>query len=127
MSINNSNMGDKLKELSNLLKQALTIYQEDRKIALKNYNEMKGQLNSILESGFDMSEEGKIENECNKALKLLFLSGERLDNVIQTISKIIITQLNNETKQEIAKHIFSGDDGTKKITSPVNITNLLKE
>jgi len=118
---------DKFKELSNLLKQALDIYQEDRKIALKNYNAMKSQLDDILSNGFDMSEEGKIEAECNKALKLLFTSGERLDGVIQTISKIIMTQLNNETKENIAAQIFSSMDGTRKITTPIDISNLLEE
>ena len=121
---------EELSELSILLKRAISLYEEDRKMAVTNYNDFKHQLSRVLMQSFEMSEEAKLEKEVNTAMSLVFKSGERLDSVIQIISKVIIQQLNNENRKEVAAIITSGgNDPTKKkvITSPVNIHNLLAE
>jgi hypothetical protein len=121
---------EELTELSTLLRRAIQLYEEDRAMAVHHYDDFKHQLARITMAGFEMSEECKMEKEVNTALSLVFKSGERLDSVIQTISKVIIQQLNNENRKEVATIISSGgDDPTKKkiINSPVDIKNLLSE
>lgn len=50
-----------------------------------------------------MSEDGKIESEMNRALDLLFKSSNKLETVIKTITTITISQLNNESRERVAK------------------------
>jgi len=118
-------MEDQLNELTVLLKQAIALYAEDRKIAIENYEDFRKQLDDIL-SVQDQSEEAGIEGEVNKALKLVFESGKRLDAVIQTVAKIIMTQMHSESREKAAA-LIAGKDPTKPIDGPINITGLLEQ
>lgn len=97
--------GNKLNELSDLLKEGLTIYRQDREIALKNYNDLKRQLSNILEGDYEMSEEAKLEAECNKALKLVMDASKRYDEVVRRVTEIISKQLENESREKISKNL----------------------
>ncbi len=96
---------NKLNELSELLKEGLCIYRQDREIALKNYNDLKRQLSNILEGDFEMSEEAKLEAECNKALKLVMDASKRYDEVVRRVTEIISKQLENESREKISKNL----------------------
>jgi len=125
-----NNNSEKLDELTSLLKESIKISQEDRKIAKQNYNDLKQQLEIILETGVEGSEEYKLEREVNNALKHVFASGDRMEKVIDSITKVMVAQLNAESKEAIANNIFGGGgwNGSKKvIDSPVNIKKLLED
>jgi len=85
-----------------LLERTLAIYEEDRTTAISNYQSIRSQLENILDDAH-MSEDGKIESEMNKALDLVFKSSNKLETVIKTITTITINQLNNESRERVAK------------------------
>lgn len=91
-----------LDRLVSLLERTLAIYEEDRATALTNYRDIKNQLEQILDDAH-MSEDGKIESEMNRALDLVFKSSNKLETVIKTITTITISQLNNESRERVAK------------------------
>ncbi len=95
----------KLNKLSELLQESISIYRTDRDRAVEHFNDMKSQLSAILSGPFEMSEEAALERECNKALKLVFESSKRLDEVIKRVTELIITQLNNESKEKIVQNM----------------------
>lgn len=109
---------DKLNELSKLLKDSIKVYEDDRAMAVQNYQDMKSQLENILEggggsdedgdSGFEMSQDCKLEAEVNKALKLVFEASRKLDKVIFHVTNVIIAQLNNESREKIADKFQQG-------------------
>lgn len=113
---------EQLDRLSGLLENLLGIFNHDRSLAIQNYNDLKGQLDRILSNGFEISEDAKLESEINKALKLVFESSKKLETVIETISKILIQQLNNESREKIATTLT---DGGLIPTKPVNIHALI--
>lgn len=108
-------------ELNALLKESLQIYRDNRDMAKKNYETLKKQ-HSVIIMAAEMSEEGALERELNIAMKVVVDSGKHLDNVIQTISKLLTTQLNNDAKLRIADKVI---DGSQKLTAPININRLL--
>lgn len=118
---------NKLEKLTELLQQSLILYTKDRKLALSNYKKIKEQYEKILLSGMEMSEEGAVEKQLNFALKLVFDSGKRLDNVIQTVAKIITTQLGGESRERTALLLSGRDPDDKTISAPVNLTKLITE
>jgi hypothetical protein len=91
-----------LDKLVALLERTLAIYEEDRNRAIENYDNIQKQLDNILDDAH-MSEDGKIETELNKALDLVFKSSNKLETVIKTITNITISQLNNESRERVAK------------------------
>lgn len=111
-----------LRKLSGLLEKILTIFESDRKLAETNYKKLREQLDNILDTGVEASEDGRIEAEVNKALKHVFDSATRLQGVIDTTSRVIIAQLNADAKRDVAS-IFNQGGGFKK----VNIQNLLED
>ena len=109
-----------IRRLSELLERVITLYEADRAMAETNYNNFRVQLDKILELGMESSEDGKVEAEVNKALKLMFDSASRLQGVIDTVSRVIIANLNNDAKKEVAA-MFNPGGGLKK----VNIASLI--
>lgn len=115
---------NKFEELSKLLKDALAVYEADRALAIKNYNDMKTQLKNILEQDFEMSQDGILENEVNNALKLVFAASAKLDKVISQVSKIINTQLVNESREKIAQTFSQGGNGNLIPNKAVNFREI---
>lgn len=113
---------DKLDKLTKLLEKALKIYEEDRALSIKNYNKFREQLDNILSQEFEMSQEGRLEAEVNKALKHVFDSGQRLDNVINAVKNILVNQMHSESREKIAKEIF----GNGRLGGPADIRQLLE-
>lgn len=113
-------LDERLEGLVNLLKKNISIYEDDRGRAINNYETLKGQLDKIHDLDIHCTDECKLEAETNKALKLVFDSSNRLDKVIDTITKVMITQLNNESREKVADYI---KDSIPK--SPVNFNDLL--
>lgn len=111
-----------IKKLGAMLERVVEIYEKDRKLAETNYESLRAQLDNIIGSGMESSEDGKIEAEVNKALKLVFDSATRLQGVIEVVSRIIIANLNAEAKRDVA-NIFNGKGGLAK----VNINSLLED
>lgn len=103
-TINNSvnNSVNKLDKLIQLLERTLSIFEEDRALAMKNYKAFEEQMESIFADDALMSEEGKIEQQRNKALELVLKSADRLETVLKTITNITIQELNNESRERIA-------------------------
>ena len=115
---------DQLDKLSGLLESLLTIFTSDRDLAINNYDGFKRQLDKILAGGFEISEDCALEGELNRALKLVFESSKRLETVIETVSKVLLQQLNNESRERVADKLAGGMMLPNK---PVNIHNLIEE
>lgn len=116
------------KRLIELLEDSVTLYKKDRQMAIDNYEMLRDQLKQITTIQ-EMSEEGKLEKEVNMALKNVFLSGERLDAVIQSLSKILIGSMNAQARVQAAQ-AFSGianNSNEKVITAPIDIGKLLAD
>lgn len=116
-----------LEKLTELLEDTLTIFREDRALAQENYNEMRAQLQVALrESDFEGQTTSDLETNVNRALELVFKSSDKLLKVTETLSKIIVTNLNNENKLQIADKLVTGPNGEKLISNPVDIQDIQK-
>jgi len=130
MSKKNISMPNELEQISTLLEEALDIYRQDRALAEDILKDFRKQLFDIITNqDMEMSEEGKIEKAVNDAFANVVKAGQRLDNVIMTISKIITTQLVNESRESVAAKIFglNNRESEKIIEGPVDITKMLEE
>ena len=108
---------EKAERVAELLESAIKTYENDKQMAIENYNALKSQLDNITGSlDLHMSEEAKLEAQVNVALNLVFKASERLDKVIKITSDIMINQLNNLTKERIAKTFAQ-----REIGAPVDI------
>ena len=117
-------------ELTKLLKEAIAICREDRKMALDNHNDFKKQLEAILDQGMEGSEEYKLEREVNQSLKLVYESGARMEKVIESITRIMAVQMNNESRERVATSVFGGafgDQGKKFVRGQANLQELLQD
>ena len=94
-----------IKKLVELLEKTIAIFEADRIMALENYNRFKEQLDTIIEQDAIMSEDGIIEERMNRALELVFKSSTKLEAVINTITKIMINEVNNESRERVAKSL----------------------
>jgi len=117
MEVNEKEIHSKAEKITELLQNAIATAEKDRAMAVENYETLKGQLDAITSEGLHMSEEAKLEARVNAALKLVFQSSERLDKVIKITSDIMINQLNNLTKEKIAKTFATA----REINGPVDI------
>ena len=116
---------EKISQLTKLLQQSIALYEEDRKLAIQNYESLRDQRDHVVnELNLEMSEEGKLEKEMNTALKLVFESGKRLDQMIETLSKLMITQLNNEARERIAGTLAGSE---RTVQKPVDLRELLHQ
>jgi restriction endonuclease Mrr len=96
---------DNIQQLVDLLTRSLQLFEEDRQLALTNYNNLRSQMDSILEEDAHMSEEGSMERLLNDAVSLVFKSSQKLEAVINTITKITINELNNESRERVAQSL----------------------
>lgn len=124
MEVSEKEIFEKAEKVTELLEQAIKTFESDRKRAIQNYEALKAQLDGITkELGMHQSEEAKLEAQVNVALKLVFQSSERLDRVIKTTSDIMINQLNNLTKEKIAKTFAM----QREISGPVDIEKFKRQ
>ena len=114
------------KRLIELLEDSVTLYKKDRQMAVDNYEMLRDQLKQVITIQ-DTSEECKLEGEVNKALKNVFASGERLDAVIQSLSKILINSMHADARVKAAQAFSGMNNGTneKVISAPIDISALL--
>lgn len=115
---------EKFEELSKLLKDALAVYEADRELAIKNYNDMKKQLENVLDQDFEMSQDGILEAKVNDALKLVFAASSKLDKVISQVSGIIKIQMTNESREKIAQTFSQGGTGNLIPKGAVNFREI---
>ena len=114
-------------EMNKLLRQAVTLYEEDRAMAESNFRSLSAQLESV-KNDFEMSENGALEAEVNKALKLVFESGRRLDAVLQTVAKLLMTQMHADSRIETARIMAGAMSGqNQQLQGPADIRALLEE
>lgn len=111
----------RIEAVEKMLKRVVDIFEEDRALALDNYEKIKQQHEDTLENGdFEMSEEGILEGARNGALSLVFKSGDRLDRVMKTTAEIMIAQLNNMSRERIAKEMkFDPNKNKPKTFLPI--------
>jgi len=123
------NEANRLNELTELLRESIIMCKEDRKMAKDNYSALRQQLDNILDSDLESSEDGKLEQELNKALKLVFESGSRMESVISAITKILITQLTNESREKVAATFTGGSFDPKKqiINQPIDLKAMIED
>jgi hypothetical protein len=115
-----------LQKLATLLEQTMNIFEEDRVRAIDNYTELQAQLNEVVaDSDHGYSQDAKLEMAVNKALEISIHCSDKILKVADTLSKIIITNLNNENRLQVANK-FVGANGEKLINEPVNIANIQK-
>lgn len=115
--INNKDIGDitvVLEKLSNLLETAIEIQQENRKVALKNYEYFSNTMRGTHTEDATLSEDGILERETNKALSLLLDSSKALEKPIDAITKILSTQMSSSAIKSL---------GNSGITTPINISD----
>jgi len=120
----------RLDELTDLLRDSIKLCKEDRKLAKDNYDALRSQLDNIIDSGMESSEDGRIEQETNRALKLVFESGTRMESVINTITKILVAQLNAESRERVAANIFGNNGGFNPkqiVNKAIDLRGLLDE
>lgn len=123
MEVSEKEIHAKAEKITELLQEAIRTAEKDRALAENNYQMLKEQLEKITsdsrEDGLtiEMSPDGELEKACNTALGLVFKSSERLDKVIKITSDIMINQLNNLTKEKIAKTFATA----REINGPVDI------
>lgn len=112
-----------LKKISDILEKLMTNIEEDRKRAIEHYNNLQIQLDNILQFQ-SMSDEGAIERELTKTLSIITESSNKpIKNILDTISKILTTQIQSDT----IKSIGNGSFGPKKSISGLSISKLLEE
>lgn len=116
----------RLNKISELMEESLTIFRKDKKLAMQNYDQLRSQLNDLLETGIEMSEEGKLEKQVNEAFKIYIMAGKKLDDTINALNKILITQLNNQTKLQVANKLSEGNE-KKYLDSPANFKVLTED
>ena len=116
----------RLEKISGLLDESLEIFRTDKKMAKVNYDMLRNQLDNLLDAGMEMSEEGKLEKAVNDGFRLYIQAGERLDSAINALNKILITQLNNSTKLQVANKLSNGE-GPKYLDQPANFRNLIED
>lgn len=114
-----------LQRIQEMLEDAITKFNEDRDIALTNYNFLKDRLEEIYDSGIPMSEEGSMEREMNIALTTYMNTAKRLEKIIDIVSKMFNNQMNNKTKLIVADKLIGNDD-RRLVDGPIDIKNLLK-
>lgn len=124
MKADEKNIEIELQRISDLLEETLDLYRKDRKLAKKNYDSMKSQLDEVIDTGAYMSEDGNLERAVNTSLKLVFESGKRLDKALEAITKLLITQFINNTKLQIADKLI-GTGGT--LTGPIDLKKLIDD
>lgn len=116
----------RLNKISELMEESLTIFRKDKKLAMQNYDQLRSQLDDLLETGIEMSEEGKLEKQVNEAFKIYIMAGKKLDDTINALNKILITQLNNQTKLQVANKLSEGNE-KKYLDSPANFKVLTED
>ena len=119
----------KISELTDLLRESIVMCREDRKLAKNNHESLRKQLDNILDTGVEGSEEGKIEAEVNKSLKLVFDSGSRMESVIAAITKVLIAEMANTSRETIASNIFGGGNFNPRqiVKGPIDIKQLMND
>jgi hypothetical protein len=115
---------DDISQLSKLLEKTLKLYEEDRKIALNIYHTFNKQLESILDEGALMSEDGSIEKRINEAFTNISSSSKNLTTVIDALVRVITTQLNNTSREAVAKNF---NPGSQIPTHAVNLAKLISD
>jgi len=113
-----------LQRIQEMLEDAIRKFEEDRTIALNNYNFLKDRLEEIYEEGMPMSEEGRMECEINIALTTYMNTAKRLEKIIDIVSKMFNNQMNNKTKLIVADKLIG--DGQMKLNAPADLRSLLK-
>lgn len=127
---NDQRVSTNVTELTQLLSEAIAIFREDRRLARTNYDQLREQLDSIIDQGLEGSEEYRLEKEVNQALRLVFDSGNRMEKVIESITKILVTEINAESRERVAQNVFGvqfGDSGKRFVQGQVNIRELLND
>ena len=116
-------------DLTKLLLETINVFKEDRKLAKDNYDALRTQLDNILDKDLEGSEEYRLEAAVNMALKLVFASAERLESVVESITKITIANLTNESRERVAQTFIGGGGnyGNQPIVGKVDISALLAE
>ena len=119
---------DELQQLTLLIQKSITLFEEDRAIAIKNFDDIEAQLNeALVESEWGYTDGSKLEEAKNKAMEIVIKTGDRLQKAIESLSKIIITNLNNENRLQVANKLTLGVNGERLITEPVSIQDMQKK
>ena len=123
---------EQLQSLNDLLNETVKVFKKDREMAIQNYQDLKAQLQSILDKDLEGSEEYKLEQQMNVALKLVYQAADRLERVVESITKITISQMTNESRERVAQSFATGGQmagsGVRQpiITGKINIQALLE-
>ena len=124
------NIGTDIAQLTKLLEETIGMFRENRAMAKKNHENLRDQLDNILAQGLEGSEESRLEKELNISLKLVFESGSRMEAVIESLTKILIASMNNESRERVASNIFGGNfgqEGKRLVTGKVDLKALLND
>lgn len=116
-------IGQDLKKISVLLESVLNTLEKDRQRSIEHYDNLKDQLDKILEFQH-MSDEGAIEREMTKILGIINDSTVKtIKPILASLSKIVSTQIQAET----LRNMGGGFNPNKRLTSAIDIHSLLEE
>lgn len=82
-----------LNKLSKLLEDSIDLVQKNRAIAIKHKSELETQLQDFKNAGFLMSEDGILESEITKTVKIISDSGKNLKEPILALTKLLQTKI----------------------------------
>ena len=137
-----------IKRLANLLQKTLSIIKEDRAICKRQVTRFEDQLTRItgIKDGeitsdckddddgleMEMSQEGNIEKELNKAVRNLLVSSMRFDAIINAVAKIREAEIKADGKIEATRVLVNsqlppGGKGKNYIAGPVDFTEMEKD
>ena len=119
---------DDLEKLTELISRTLELFEEDRTLAKENYDSIDAQLaEALVESEWGYTDGAKLEAEKNKSVDLYMKAGDRLTKAIEAMSKIVITNLNNENRLQVASKLTLGANGERLIDEPASIQDIQKK
>jgi hypothetical protein len=102
-----------LDKLSNLLENSIAIMEENRKMAIQNYNYFKSILETTHESNETISEDGVIEKATNESMKLVIDSAKTLESPIAALTKILTAKMSADAIKDASKN--------GKVIGPIDI------
>lgn len=93
-----------LNKLSTLLENSIAIMEENRKMAIENYNYFKAILETTHSANETISEDGVIEKATNESMKLVIESAKTLESPISALTKILTAKMSADAIKESVRN-----------------------
>lgn len=95
-TVDSENISIVLSKLSSLMERSISIMEQNRKMAISNYDYFKKVMESTHLGQETISEDGVMEKACNDAMKLVIDSAKVMEGTINTLSKILTAKMHTD-------------------------------